>query len=173
MLTAVSRRVLEPMALTEIPLPEEIFGMALRRERLRSGMTQLELGAKSGVAQNLISAYELGKVQRPRSEHIVGLEDALGLERGALWSLAGMPRMAQQLREATVAPPGALIITDATADQRKVIRTILKIDAKAVRRVLSHMRDLLHAEEESADLKLQRAQEAIRRRQQAEQQDAG
>lgn len=54
------------------------FGNAIRRKRLRLGMTQLELADQLGVGVKTLSLWERNK-QRPRLTHKSRVEDWLGI----------------------------------------------------------------------------------------------
>lgn len=51
--------------------------MRLKKERLRAGLTQVELAALSGVSQSFISDLERGHVGDARSQTLEDLADAL------------------------------------------------------------------------------------------------
>jgi transcriptional regulator with XRE-family HTH domain/tetratricopeptide (TPR) repeat protein len=58
------------------------FGVLLRQRRLRLGLTQDELAARSGVSSRSISLLEAGR-RRPRMSSVAQLADALDLEAQA------------------------------------------------------------------------------------------
>lgn len=59
------------------------FGLLLRETRRRSGLTQEELAASSGMSDRAIRDLERGRVKRPRHATIELLVSALGLEDAA------------------------------------------------------------------------------------------
>lgn len=56
-----------------------LIGARLRSARVRAGLSQCELAAKTGVSQQLISAYEIGR-GNPRTLVIVALADVLDVD---------------------------------------------------------------------------------------------
>lgn len=56
---------------------------AIKKAREASTTSQISLAKTLGVSQPLISAWERAKVA-PSVEDLVGIEQALGLERGSL-----------------------------------------------------------------------------------------
>ena len=63
-------------------------GALLRQARKQAGLSQVELAARAGVTQSVISAYESGQRQPslPALAHLLdaaGFELALGLQRAA------------------------------------------------------------------------------------------
>ncbi|AUG81562.1 hypothetical protein CFP65_6945 [Kitasatospora sp. MMS16-BH015] len=56
------------------------FGPLLRESRLRAGLTQEELAARSGISAHTISVLESGK-RRPHLSSVTRLAEALGLDR--------------------------------------------------------------------------------------------
>lgn len=67
------------------------FGAALRRVRLRAGLSQEQLALESGVQRNFISLIELGRNQ-PTIGTIVKLARALELKPSELVAEAERPR---------------------------------------------------------------------------------
>lgn len=58
---------------------EGTFGDLLRRFRLRSGLTQEELAARSGISVDAIGLLERGERRRPQQQTLAALADALQL----------------------------------------------------------------------------------------------
>ena len=56
------------------------FGVALRRCRLRAGLSQTVLAERSGVSQSMISRLENGKAPAAPVRSLVRLGDVLGLD---------------------------------------------------------------------------------------------
>lgn len=50
----------------------------LKKERLKKGITQIELSEKSGVKQSIISNIETGDTKNPRLDTALRLAAALG-----------------------------------------------------------------------------------------------
>lgn len=50
----------------------------LKKERLKKGITQIELSEKSGVKQSIISNIETGDTKNPRIDTVYRLAAALG-----------------------------------------------------------------------------------------------
>ncbi|HVT77940.1 MAG TPA: helix-turn-helix transcriptional regulator [Acidimicrobiales bacterium] len=67
----------------------EATGRVLRRLRHEAALTQLALATRLGWAQTKVSSLELGQMELTL-EMGRALEDALGLERGALWVACGI-----------------------------------------------------------------------------------
>jgi transcriptional regulator with XRE-family HTH domain len=63
--------------------PHERFGRSLRRERLRRGLSQEDLGHASGLHPTEVSRLERG-VREPRLSTIVALARGLGTTPSAL-----------------------------------------------------------------------------------------
>jgi transcriptional regulator with XRE-family HTH domain len=61
--------------------------MQLRTARKIARLTQVELAARSGVDQRLISKIETGQVRQPGYETVVRLSRALNVEPGELFPL--------------------------------------------------------------------------------------
>lgn len=57
-----------------------MFGRNLARARERAGLTQQELGRRSGTGQAFVSQLEHGAIREPTVSKARRLEDALGLE---------------------------------------------------------------------------------------------
>lgn len=53
---------------------------ALKKRRLDLGLTQREVGVRSGIGQNLICTYERGRTISPTLAKIVAWADALGCD---------------------------------------------------------------------------------------------
>ena len=68
----------EVITRAEAPAP---LGGNLLRARWRSGLTQEELSARSGVSVRTIGDIERGTVRRPHAASLLLLCDALGLTR--------------------------------------------------------------------------------------------
>ena len=51
--------------------------LPLRDLRIKKGLTQQELSAKTGIAQGVISDIESGSTQNPRFDTVVKLAEAL------------------------------------------------------------------------------------------------
>lgn len=62
------------------------IGARIAEARQRSGLSQAELGEKSGIAQTQISRYEIGRAV-PRRDALMKLADALGVHVG--WLMEG------------------------------------------------------------------------------------
>lgn len=67
------------------------FAALLRERRLRAGLTQEELAARSGVSAHSISVLEAGR-RRPRLSSVNRMADALGLDPTARGELIGAAR---------------------------------------------------------------------------------
>lgn len=52
--------------------------LQLKKERLKKGITQIELSEKSGVKQSIISNIETGDTKNPRLDTALRLAAALG-----------------------------------------------------------------------------------------------
>ncbi|MFG1704776.1 helix-turn-helix transcriptional regulator [Nonomuraea sp. M3C6] len=63
--------------------PAARFGYELRRHREAKGMTQAEVGERTGFAPTTIGAYELG-TRRPHLDLAQACEEVFGLEPGAM-----------------------------------------------------------------------------------------
>lgn len=67
--------------------PAEAFGMALRKLRKSSGLSQEELALEAGIQRNFVSLIELGRNQ-PSITTIFKLADALSIRPSKLVQLA-------------------------------------------------------------------------------------
>lgn len=66
------------------------IGLAIKAARERSGLNrQSDLALKVGVDPSMVSRWESGAA-RPKDEHIMAVEDALGLPRGRIFAAAGL-----------------------------------------------------------------------------------
>lgn len=52
----------------------------LRQRRLDLGLTQREVGERSGIGQNLVNAYETGHTHSPMLSKVMAIADALGCD---------------------------------------------------------------------------------------------
>src|SRR5262245_38530708 len=59
-------------------MASDSFGALLRTSRLRAGLTQLELAARSGLTVAAIRDLEQGRSRRPQPRSVGTLIDALG-----------------------------------------------------------------------------------------------
>lgn len=66
----------------------QAFGARLREARQAKGLSLRELGEQVGVTLGTVSNLELGR-RGVREDVVIGLEDALGLDRGELGWLLG------------------------------------------------------------------------------------
>jgi transcriptional regulator with XRE-family HTH domain len=66
-------------------VPQESFGSRLRRQRRADDLTQAKLGAKFGVSQQTIGAWERG--ERPQNRFLGALANYLSLDEQELASL--------------------------------------------------------------------------------------
>jgi transcriptional regulator with XRE-family HTH domain len=67
------------------------FGKLLRQLRLERGISQAELGSRTGLGHSIVSRFESGERQ-PRRRTVEAIAEALGLEptqRMALFRAAG------------------------------------------------------------------------------------
>lgn len=55
-----------------------MYTLHLKKERLKKGITQIELSEKSGVKQSIISNIETGDTKNPRIDTVYRLAAALG-----------------------------------------------------------------------------------------------
>jgi transcriptional regulator with XRE-family HTH domain len=67
--------------------PAEAFGIALRKLRKSSGLSQEELALEAGIQRNFVSLIELGRNQ-PSITTIFKLADALSIRPSKLVQLA-------------------------------------------------------------------------------------
>lgn len=67
--------------------PAEAFGLALRKLRKSSGLSQEELALEAGIQRNFVSLIELGRNQ-PSITTIFKLADALSIRPSKLVQLA-------------------------------------------------------------------------------------
>lgn len=67
--------------------PAEAFGIALRKQRKRSSISQEELALEAGIQRNFVSLIELGRNQ-PSITTIFKLADALSIKPSKLVQLA-------------------------------------------------------------------------------------
>lgn len=76
------------------------LGTALRRERLRGGMTVRQAATASGMTASTVSRLETGHIDGPRPEHLQALARAYGADIEDLYALAGylMPERLPELR---------------------------------------------------------------------------
>lgn len=58
-------------------VPDESFGSMLRAHRFEDGLSQAELGARFGVRQQTVGAWERG--ERPQARFLPALADYVGL----------------------------------------------------------------------------------------------
>lgn len=65
------------------PEQQYAFGQRLLNRRLAAGMTQADLAARSGIAQNHISQLEQGNIE-PRLRTIIALARAFEVTPGSL-----------------------------------------------------------------------------------------
>ena len=75
------------------------FGTALRRARLRAGLTQNELANRSGLSTRTISDLERGRVGRPRGSSLDLLVGALEADEEVTAALVRAARMAGGAQE--------------------------------------------------------------------------
>lgn len=66
------------------------FAVRLRQTRQGSGLSQMQLSIKSGIAQNMIWAYEAGK-RMPNAFTLCCLADALGVSMDYLYGRTDKP----------------------------------------------------------------------------------
>lgn len=78
------------LRLPPLNLGKESFGERLARIRNEKGATQIELAKKIGLTQNLISAYECGRL-RLRVDMAVRFALALGVSTDELLGLKAAP----------------------------------------------------------------------------------
>jgi transcriptional regulator with XRE-family HTH domain len=52
----------------------------LKERRIELGMSQRELGARSGIGKNLVCAYETGRTASPTGLKLLAWADALGCD---------------------------------------------------------------------------------------------
>lgn len=52
----------------------------LRQRRLDLGLTQREVGERSGIGQSLVNAYETGRTHSPMLSKVMAIADALGCD---------------------------------------------------------------------------------------------
>jgi transcriptional regulator with XRE-family HTH domain len=80
------------------------FGRAIHRARGRT--SQVELGERTGLDQGTISLYERG-LRMPSFENLMRVEQALGLNRGAIVHAVycDLPTIADQLVNDATLPP--------------------------------------------------------------------
>jgi transcriptional regulator with XRE-family HTH domain len=74
------------------PVPGS-FGDAIRAIRERKGLTQTELGERTGLGQNNISRIETGTVSRPQEDTVIKLSAALGVDPYEIWALTSYPEL--------------------------------------------------------------------------------
>lgn len=94
---------------------QRTLGEKLKDERLRSGLTIVQLSEQAGIAVGQIHKLENDKVKKPNPAHLAALAAALGLPLIRLYSAAGYrtpgeltalePELAARLAEL---PPPAL-----------------------------------------------------------------
>ena len=66
------------------------FSERLKQSRKGSGLSQMQLSIKSGIAQNMIWAYEAGK-RMPNAFTLCCLADALGISMDYLYGRTDKP----------------------------------------------------------------------------------
>lgn len=52
----------------------------LRQRRIDLGLTQREVGERSGIGQNLLCAYETGHTRSPMLSKVMAIADVLGCD---------------------------------------------------------------------------------------------
>lgn len=65
------------------------LGEVLKQERLRSGLTIVQLSEQAGIAVGQIHKLENDKVQKPNPAHLAALAASLGVPLFRLYSAAG------------------------------------------------------------------------------------
>lgn len=58
----------------------DAFCSGLQQERIRQGLTIAELASRSGVSASTIRAYENEKTCKPRTETLLAVVKALGMD---------------------------------------------------------------------------------------------
>src|SRR5436190_4843196 len=94
------------------------FGEQLRRLRVGAGLTQEALAQRSRVSVDAISALENGRRQRPRSDTLGMLGDALGLDAFERQRLAASARGPGRPRVAGARARRAAVFLSHTSDLR-------------------------------------------------------
>jgi transcriptional regulator with XRE-family HTH domain len=106
------------------------FGLRLRKCREARGLTQAQLAARSGVAQNSISGYETGSVM-PESKDLGRLARAVGARIELL--LEGVPSMPNEVEKFLLALP------------KRTWRKILRMSPQELDQVVREIAALIEA----------------------------
>jgi transcriptional regulator with XRE-family HTH domain len=77
------------------PVPGS-FGAAVRALREEKGLSQVQLGERSGLGQNGISRIETGDVKRPQEETVIKLSQGLGITPNEIWIRTSFPELSWQ-----------------------------------------------------------------------------
>ena len=77
------------------PVPGS-FGAAVRQIREEKGISQVELGERTGMGQNNISRIETGAIFRPQEVTVRALAEGLGVTPNEIWERTSFPELSWQ-----------------------------------------------------------------------------
>ena len=78
---------------------EGSFGEAVRTIREEKGMSQVDLGERTGMGQNNISRIETGAIFRPQEVTVRALAEGLGVTPNEIWMRTSFPEISWQTEE--------------------------------------------------------------------------
>jgi transcriptional regulator with XRE-family HTH domain len=73
-----------------MPPPKTLWGQRIRRARHAAGLTQVQLAARIGVPQPVLSAWEVG-LRAPRDDNRIRVAAALGIPAAQLFAYEAGP----------------------------------------------------------------------------------
>jgi transcriptional regulator with XRE-family HTH domain len=118
------------LKLPPLDLGKETLGERLARIRKEKGVTQVELAARVGIVQNLVSAYECGRL-RLQAEMVIRFARELGVSADELLGLKKPAQEAGTVTNRRLRRHVQEIEKLPRRDQEALLRTIEAFLAKA------------------------------------------